>query len=195
MGAPAAHVVLLRALKEAYGRDVTPEEIFFYIYAALYAPAYRTKYAEFLKSDFPRVPFTRNREQFTNAADLGRRLVDLHLLKSPELDPPIARFQGTGNNSVEKPRYNSSEHRVYINGDQYFEGIASQVWGYQIGGYQVLDKWLKDRKGRRLSLEDIRHYCHIVTALAKTIEVQNEVDALYPGVEKNLVVIEGSANA
>lgn len=186
---------LLQALEQAYGQDVTPEEIFSYVYAVLYAPTYRTKYAEFLKIDFPRVPFTRNHELFEKAADLGRRLVDLHLLRSSELDQPIARFQGRGDNSVEKPRYNSSEHRVYINGDQYFEGVAQPVWQYQIGGYQALDKWLKDRKGRKLNLEEIRHYCHVVTALVKTIEVQSEVDALYPEVEKNLIVIESAPNA
>lgn len=172
---------------KSYGRNVTPEEIFFYIYAVLYAPTYRSKYAEFLKIDFPRVPFTRNRELFTKAADLGRRLVDLHLLKSSELDPPIVRFPVKGNNSVERPRYNSSERKVYINSDQYFEGIAPPVWQYQVGGYQVLDKWLKDRKGRRLSLDEIRHYCHVVTALAKTISLQTEIDQLYPQLEQVLV--------
>lgn len=184
---PNLDPVLISALKGTYGKDVAPEEIFFYIYAVLYAPTYRTTYADFLKIDFPRVPFTRNQELFTKVADLGRRLVDLHLLKSPELDPPIARFPVKGNNSVEKPQYNSIEYRVYINGDQYFEGVKPEVWQYQIGGYQVLDKWLKDRKGRRLSLDEIRHYCHVVTALAKTISLQAEIDRLYPQLEQVLV--------
>jgi len=178
---------LLRALKEAHSRDVTPEEIFYYVYAVLYAPTYRTTYAEFLKIDFPRVPFTRNRELFTKVAHLGKQLVDLHLLKSPDLDPPLARFQGAGDTEVEKPRYSSPEKRVYINPTQYFEDVGPAVWEYQIGGYQVLDKWLKDRKGRHLSLDDIRHYCRIATALAKTIGVQAEIDATYPELEKHVI--------
>lgn len=167
---------LLRMLKETYDQELTPEEIFFYIYAVLYSTSYRTKYAEFLKTDFPRVPFTRGRELFTQMAHLGEKLVGLHLLKLPELDPPIARFQGTGDSKVEKQLYSRKEKRVYINKTQYFEAVEPEVWKYQIGGYQVLDKWLKDRKGRSLSLEDIRHYCR-VTALSKTIAIQAEIES------------------
>ncbi len=179
---------LLPALKEAYGRDVSPEVIFCYVYAVLCASTYRSKYAEFLKTDFPRVPFTRDPKLFRELAQLGKRLVDLHLLKSPELDPPIARLQGVGDNKVEKPRYSQKEKAVYINNAQRFEGIEPKVWEYQIGGYHVLDKWLKDRKGRTLSLEDIRHYCQVVTALANTIEVRQAIDRLYPKVEKDTVI-------
>lgn len=186
---PNLDVSLLRTLKETHGRKPTPEEIFHYIYGVLYAPTYRTKYAEFLKTDFPRVPFTRDRELFTQVARLGKRLVDLHLLKSPELDPPIARFQGAGDNKVEKQRYDEREKRVYINTAQCFEGIEPEVWEYQIGGYQVLDNWLKDRKGRTLSLDDIRHYCRIATSLSKTIEIQQEIDRLYPEVEQDVLAV------
>ncbi len=174
---------LLRTVTEGYGRKPTPKEVFHYIYAVLYSPTYRTKYAEFLKTDFPRVPFPRDRKLFAELGLLGKRLVDLHLLKSPALDPPIARFQGTGENNVEKQRYEEKGRRVYINKAQYFEGVEPEVWEYQIGGYQVLDKWLKDRKGRVLNLEDIRHYCRVVTALAKTIKIQQEIDVLYSEVE------------
>lgn len=178
---------LLRTLKEAYGYKLTPDEIFYYVYAVLYVPSYRTKYAEFLKTDFPRVPFTRSQELFARMAHLGKKLVDLHLLKSAELDPPIARFQGAGDNKVEKQRYSEKEKRVYINKAQYFEGVKPEVWEYQIGGYQVLDKWLKDRKGRVLSMEDIRHYCRVVTALSKTFQIQAEIDILYPEIEEHLI--------
>ncbi|MGH7771983.1 MAG: type ISP restriction/modification enzyme [Candidatus Binatia bacterium] len=175
---------ILRVLSEAYGHKPTPEEIFHYVYGVLYSPIYRAKYAEFLKTDFPRAPFTRDRELFTKVANLGKRLVDLHLLKSAELDPPIARFQGAGDNKVEKRLLSEKEKRVYVNKAQYFEGVGPEVWQYQIGGYQVLDKWLKDRKGRVLSMEDIRHYCRVVTALSKTIQIQTEIDRLYPEIEK-----------
>jgi len=181
---------LVQALDRCFGRDVVPEEIFSYIYALLYAPTYRTRYAEFLRADFPRVPFTRSHELFAKAAHLGRRLVDLHLLKSPELDPPLARLQPAGPNTVEKPCYSNKEKRVYVNKEQYFEGIEPEVWAYQVGGYQVLDKWLKDRKGRTLTLEDVTHYCHVVTDLAKTIEIQVEIDVLYPEIEQDIIIIE-----
>ena len=84
------------------------------------------------------------------------------------------------------------ERRVYINKTQYFEGVEPEVWEYQIGGYQVLDKWLKDRKKRILNLDDIKHYCRVVTALSKTIEIQTEIDVLYPQVEKDTIPMGGS---
>jgi hypothetical protein len=193
-GPPNLDTSFLQALQEAYGRSVTPEEIFLYGYAVFYAPTYRTKYAESLKINFPRVPFTASQEQFAKAAHLGRRLVDLHLMRSPELDPPLARLQPTGANKVEKPRYSDNERRVYINETQHFEGVEPEVWAYQIGGYQVLDKWLKDRKGRTLNLDDITHYCHVVTALAKTIEIQAEIDVLYPEIEQDIIIIERASD-
>jgi hypothetical protein len=121
--------------------------------------------------------------------EYGKRLVDLHLLKSKDLNKSVAKFQGKGNNKVEKLKYEGGEPSgcLYINKDQYFEGIAEEVSQYQIGGYRVCEKWLKDRKGRGLSLDDIKHYCKIVTALQKTIEIQEAVDKIYPEVEKNVI--------
>ncbi len=174
---------LIKSLTETYGKEPTPEEIFYYIYGVLYSNTYRTKYAEFLKIDFPRVPFTGDYELFNRMGECGRRLVDLHLMRSSELDYPIAKFQGIGDNVVEKVRYVEEGGRIYINKIQYFEGVEKEVWEYQIGGYQVLDKWLKSHKGRELTLEDIKHYCRVVTALKKTIEVQMKVDEIYEGVE------------
>ena len=170
---------LIKSLTETYGKEPTPEEIFYYIYGVLYSNTYRTKYAEFLKIDFPRVPFTDDYEVFKRMGECGRRLVDLHLMRSSELDYPIAKFQGIGDNVVEKVRYVEEGGRIYINKIQYFEGVEKEVWEYQIGGYQVLDKWLKSHKGRELTLEDIKHYCRVVTALKKTIEVQMKVDEIY----------------
>jgi hypothetical protein len=79
------------------------------------------------------------------------------------------------------------ESRVRVNNEQFFEGVEPEVWEYQIGGYQVCDKWLKDRKGKKLSLEEIKHYCKIVTALEKTISIQKEIDRLYPKVEESVI--------
>jgi predicted helicase len=187
---PNINTELFATLSELYKKELTPESIFYYIYATLYSNTYRTKYAGFLKIDFPRIPFTKNYKLFSKMAEYGQRLVELHLLKSTELDSPIAKFQGKGQNSVEKLKYDEKEKYVYVNQTQYFEGITKEVWQYQIGGYQVCNKWLKDRKKRLLSLDDIKHYCKIVTSLQKTIEVQKAIDGIYPEVEKKTVEIE-----
>jgi len=186
---------LLRLMNSCYCGYFTPEEIFFYIYAVLYSNIYRETYAEFLRIDFPRIPFTEDYELFQKLAALGKRLVDLHLLRSPELDPPIARFQGEGEGVVRTGkkglRYDPKTQRVYINETQYFEGIPPKVWEYQIGGYQVCHKWLKDRKDRRLTLDEIKTYCRIATALGRTIEIQSRIDELYPSVEERLLPVQG----
>jgi len=187
---PNLNPELVKSLAEAYGKEPTPGEIFYYIYGVLYSNTYRSKYAEFLKVDFPRVPFTKDYGLFIKIAKYGSELIDLHLLKPAELSNPIAKLQGSGDYQVEKPRYNEKEKRVYINDNQYFEGVEKEVWEYQIGGYQVLDKWLKDRKGRKLSLEDIKHYCQVVTALKTTIEIQAKIDGIYPDIEKEIVNIK-----
>ena len=164
-----------------------PEDFFHYAYAVLHSPTYRERYKEFLKIDFPRIPFTKDYELFGKMAEYGEKLVDLHLLKSAELDPPVAKFQGEGDERIEKLRYEEEAKRVYVNKSRYFEGVSKDVWQYQIGGYQVCNKWLKDRKGRRLSLENIKHYCRIVTSLEKTIEIQKAIDGVYSEVEKETV--------
>jgi len=164
---------------------------FSYIYALLYSNLYREKYAEFLKGNFPGIPFTKDYKLFREMRDYGRRLVDLHLLKSAELAPPIARFHGEGeDNKVKKLDYNEEERRVYINESKYFEGIEKGGWEYQIGGYQVCSKWLKDRKDKSLSLEETIHYCKIVTSLQRTIEIQREIDDIYPEAEKEIIEFE-----
>jgi len=173
-------------LESTYGQKLSPEEILNYIYGVFYSNIYRETYAEFLEYDFPRVPFTSDSALFQQMAALGKRLVDLHLLRSPELEQPIARFEGKGDDlTIATPKYDPKTKRVWINATYYFEGITPEVWEYQIGGYQVLDKYLKARKGR--SLEDPRHILRVATALAKTTEVQKEIDALYPQVEENLI--------
>lgn len=180
---PNLSAEIVEKLSTSFKKTPSPEEIFYYIYAVLYSATYRTKYAEFLKIDFPRVPFTASYKIFKKMSEHGNRLADLHLLKSVDLDKPIARFQGMGDNRVAKPTYDDKTGRVSINTNQYFEGISPHVWSYQIGGYQVCDKWLKDRKKRILTLEEIQTYCRIVTAINKTIEIQKVIDSFYTEVE------------
>ena len=184
---PNISQAIIESLTRTYRKTPTPEQIFYYIYAVLYSNIYRAKYAEFLKIDFPRVVFTRDYELFQKMGESGHRLVDLHLLQSPELDPPIAKFQGRGDNKVEKLKYDEQNERISVNQSQYIENVEKEIWEYQIGGYQVLHKWLKDRKGKALSLEDIKHYCKIVTALDKTIHIQSTIDKCYPEVEKEII--------
>jgi very-short-patch-repair endonuclease len=114
-------------------RTFTPEDIFHYIYAVLYADTYREKYADFLKMDFPRIPFTADFDLFQVFAALGKRLVDLHLLRAEELDPPAARFQGQGDNRIARIKsqgfhYGPEEERVYINKTHYFEPVPMELW-------------------------------------------------------------------
>lgn len=178
---------LFEKFYQSYGKSPSPEEIFYYIYGVLYSNVYRAKYAEFLKMDFPRVPFTSDYEVFKEVSKLGESLVYLHPLKAPDLDSPISKYQGKGLNLVEKVIYGEPEKRIYINKDNYFDNIDKEVFEYQIGGYRVLSKWLKDRKGRYLSLEEITTYSRIATALRRTIETQQQIDEIYPEIEKSSV--------
>jgi predicted helicase len=187
---PNINEALIKNLTATYKKEPSPEEIFYYIYAVLYSEIYRTKYAEFLKIDFPRVPFTKDYKLFKKMSEYGNRLVDLHLLQSTELNSPISRLHGEKDNRIEKLKYDEKAGLLYINTTQYFEGISQDVWNYQIGGYQVCDKWLKDRKKRtdpRLSLDEIQTYCRIVTAIQKTIEIQKAIDEDYKAVERDII--------
>jgi predicted helicase len=162
--------------------DPTPEEIFYYIYAIFHSPTYRSRYAEFLKIDFPRVPLTSNKKLFQDLSEKGQALVDLHLMKSKKLNKLITKMGGKGDNAVTEVTYKAIGKRAYINKEQYFEGIEQEVWEFKIGGYQVLDKWLKDRKKakRNLSFDDILHYQKVVVALKETMEIMQEIDRIIP---------------
>jgi len=152
-------------LKTAYKTEPKPEGILHYIYAILYSNIFRQKYAELLKSDFPRIPFSADLHLFREMAKLGRELVDLHLMKSNKLDKPVARFEGQGDRLVQKIEYNQKKRLIYINEGQHFGPVGEDIWEYKIGGYQVMDKWLKDRKNHLLPLDAIKHYCRIATAI------------------------------
>ena len=163
---------------------ISAETIFHYIYGILYSNTYRQRYDEYLKIDFPRIPITKDSQLFQQVAELGKAIADLHLMQSSELDTPIAKYQGNSDNDrVEKVIYQESQRRLYINPDKYFEGVSPEAWNYHIGGYQVLHKYLKDRKGR--IMEDPIYYCRIVTALSKTIEYQAKIDEIYDDVDRD----------
>ena len=166
----------LQAIRESLGMEPTPEEIFYYIYAVLYSPTYRQRYKEFLKIDFPKIPLPSDYDLFKALGNLGKELVDLHLLKHPALWETGVGFPEGGSNKVERVYYDEETQRVYINRNQYFEGVSKEVWEYRIGAYQVMEKYLKDRKGRKLSLDEVNHYMKAAKAIRLTIELQEKVD-------------------
>ena len=162
---------------------LTPEDIFHYIYAVFHSPGWRSRYAEFLKIDFPRLPLTGNLALFRELSRIGGELAALHLLESPKLNKPITKFIGT---SREVTKIGWTDDAVWIDaggkkaattsGSSGFKGVSDAVWKFQIGGYQVCEKWLKDRKGRTLTDEDIAHYHKIVVALSETIRLMTDID-------------------
>lgn len=173
----------LSAVREKLGYIPTPEAIFYYAYAVFHSPTYRQRYGEFLKIDFPRLPLTSDNELFTTLAKKGEELVELHLMKSKKLNKVITKYPVSGDNAVTQVIYNESERRVYINKQQYFAGIFPEVWAFKIGGYQVLDKWLKDRKkaNRSLSFDEVLHYQRVVVAMKETMQIMAEIDDVIPG--------------
>ncbi len=162
-------------LQQTFG----PEDVFNYMYAVFHSPTYRTRYAEFLKSDFLRLPLTSNADLFHELCKLGDRLVSLHLIE--KTGPITTKYPVSGNNLVEKVEYTKpadkpEQGRVWINKTQYFEYVPPEVWEFHVGGYQVCHKWLKDRKGRTLSFDDTKHYQRVVAALAETIQLMDQID-------------------
>ena len=152
---------------------VAPEKILAYIYAVLYSPTYRERYYEFLKYDFPRIPLPQDIDQFRNLAALGQELISWHLLKDMQI-PARHRFEGEGDGVVGKPRY--EDGNVWINATQHFTDVSAEVWEYEVGAYQVCEKWLKDRKGEALSHAEVRQYRSILVAVAETLRVVGEID-------------------
>ncbi len=165
----------------------TPLNILDYIYAVLHSPNYREKYKEFLKIDFPRVPYPKNQKSFFDLVDLGSQLRQIHLLESDVVEKYITQYPNDGNNIVGKTHFENN--RVYINYDkasplgieglQYFANVPEVAWNFYIGGYQPAQKWLKDRKDRELSYEDILHYQKIIVALTETDRIMKEIDGIH----------------
>ena len=163
---------------------VSPEDIFHYIYATLHSPAYRESYKDFLKIDFPRIPLPKGRAVFEALIPLGRKLTALHLLdatSAPELGENCHGFPISGDNTVDEnfgtkkfPSY--EEGRVSINQLQHFKDVSPEVWSHTIGGYQPAEKWLKDRRGRTLTTDDLRHYQRMLIAIAGTQKTMPEID-------------------
>jgi predicted helicase len=155
---------------------VSPENIFDYIYSILHSPNYRKKYKEFLKIDFPRIPYPKDTQSFRKLVSIGAELQALHLMESSKLSRFITTYPEDGSNVVEKPIYKNGN--VYINEKQYFGKVPELAWNFYIGGYQPAQKWLKDRKGRTLTNEELEHYQKIIVVLVETDRLMSEIDGV-----------------
>jgi len=165
-------------LDALYQHRYTPEQILGLIYAVLHAPAYRARYAEFLRIDFPRIPFPDKKVDFDALSAHGWDLVQAHLLK--KLPPlKLAELEGKGHDTVDAVRYSPQEQTVWFNATQGFKPVPQDVWEFHIGGYQVLEKYLKSRKSRELSLAEVEHVGDIARSLAFTIAQMAKIDTAY----------------
>ncbi|MDF1584184.1 MAG: N-6 DNA methylase [Methyloprofundus sp.] len=153
-----------------------PIDIVDYIYAVLHSPTYREKYKEFLKTDFPKIPFPKDSTTFWALVKLGGEIRQIHLLESPAVEQYITQYPIDGDNVVGKPKY--KEGKVFINDIQYFDNVPQIAWEFYIGGYQPAQKWLKDRKDRKLEFDDILHYQKIIVALSETDRLMKEIDKI-----------------
>ena len=162
--------------KETTKDTFAPIDILDYIYAVLHSPTYREKYNEFLKIDFPRVSYPKDKDTFWKLVKLGGEIRQIHLLESSVLEKPICKFSISGTDIVSKPKYENGN--VYINDTQCFEDVPEVAWNFFIGGYQPAQKWLKDRKDRELQIDDIRHYMKIIVALTETDRLMKEIDKI-----------------
>ncbi|CAD5937930.1 Modification methylase [Planktothrix agardhii] len=162
--------------KETTENTFAPIDILDYIYAVLHSLTYREKYKEFLKIDFPRVPYPKDQNTFWQLIKLGEEIRQIHLLESPTVEKYITQYPMDGDNIVTKPKY--QDGKVYINNTQYFNFVPEIAWNFYIGGYQPAQKWLKDRKDRKLEIEDIFHYQKIIVALTETDRLMKEIDKI-----------------
>ncbi len=156
-----------------YNGVLYPQDLFNYIYAVLHSPGYRERYKEFLKIDFPRIPYPTDWEKFRDLLEKGEELRQLHLMEDLPHSTGVS-FPVGGTLQVDCFRW--EQNRVYINSEQYFEGVPESAWNFYIGGYQPAQKWLKDRKSLTLSFEDVKHYQRIIYVLQQTQRIMQEID-------------------
>lgn len=156
--------------------SMTPEDMFHYIYGVVHSPTFRLRYKELIKLDFPRIPLPRDSALYTKVGDIGRNLASLHLLEGPVLDQPQGTYFGDQRPEIGRVQWSAST--VWLDGSRAagFRDIPASIWTFRLGGYQVCEKWLKDRKGRTLSTDDIAHYQKIIVAISETIRLMGEID-------------------
>jgi predicted helicase len=166
----------LRCGDHGLPNGITAEDVFNYVYAVFHSPEYRARYAEFLKSDYPRGPLPGSLKLFRALARLGCDLVSLHVMDSPKLEVPLSTYTGPRKPAVEKISFVHNVVWLDRGMTRGFKGVPEAVWNFHIGGYQVCDKWLKDRRDRTLSEDEIAHYQKIVVGLRETIKAMSDID-------------------
>ncbi|CAL2081290.1 putative N6 adenine-specific DNA methyltransferase [Tenacibaculum dicentrarchi] len=173
--------------KEETAKTFAPIDVLDYIYTVLHSPNYRETYKEFLKIDFPRVPFPKDEKTFWDLVKLGGEIRQIHLLESPIVEDAITQYLGDGDNIITRKltktdigyqAVTDTHGKVWINDINYFDNVPLVAWEFYIGGYQPAQKWLKDRKGRELDYEDIFHYNKIIVALTQTDKIMKEIDLI-----------------
>ena len=176
---PNLDATIWAQINAAIGKSASPEDIFDYIYGVLHSPSYRTKYKEFLKVDFPRIPYPASAEEFEHFCSHGNRLRELHLMHAVPESPVTFPYPGTMQVDSLAWEYNKDDGysgNIYINSTQCFEGVPTAAFEMYIGGYQPAQKWLKDRKGRTLTYDDIEHYRRIIAILLETDKIMKQID-------------------
>ncbi|GAA8214005.1 DNA methyltransferase [Helicobacter pylori] len=170
-----------------YNHSFEPLEVLGYIYALLYSPNYRKRYEDFLKADYPKILFTNNKDLFRVLSLLGIELIGLHVLNEESLNYSFEKLKDTTigescykeahdrNPIIKKPLHNEPEQRLYINHSAYFRGVSQEIYDYMIGGYGVLDKYLKSHKDEPC---DFDHVSNIIKVIARTIEIQKTLGFL-----------------
>jgi hypothetical protein len=177
-------------VKDIYTEEISPEQIFYYIYAVLHSPTYRKKYADFLKIDFPKIPFTNNLKLFIQISELGQKICNAHLFDNETIKEisktyKTGEFKGQGNFIIEKVQYIGNQ--LFINEGQYFSNVPENIYNFQIGGYQILYKHLKDCKEQTLKLNDIEKIEKIICVIEFTIDKMKEIDDLFNDLNINKI--------
>jgi predicted helicase len=188
-GKPNFSKTFLTSVNDQFGKLFDPETLLGYIYSILYCNAYRKKYGSELRTCFPRIPLTPDKELFIKISSIGKELIELHLLSSRKIGQSMAGFPDIGNDIVEKVLYDSKNFRVMINDKQYFSKVEPDVWKYEVGGYRVCERWLRERNGRKLNSDDQTVFMRMIGSIKETLKLQQELDALFPQIELNVVTL------
>jgi len=177
-----------KAIETIYNKQELTEPIFYYIYAILYSPKYRVAFAEQLQIDYPKIPFTSDYQLFKTVSDIGKSLVELHLLTSKELSKPLTKFKGDGTNKINDINYIEGEEQLHINETQYFTGISKEMWEWEVGKNHPIQRWIKNAKDKELGLNETIEFGKICSAIKLTFDKQSEVDKYYEAILTTLVI-------
>lgn len=186
-GKPNFSKTFLTWVNQEFGQIFESASLLGYIYGILYCNSYRKKYGSELRTCFPRIPLTPDKELFTKISSLGKELIELHLFSSAKIWQSMAGFPEIGNDIVEKIFYDPKKSQVIINSKQYFSKVEPEVWNYEVGGYRVCERWLRERSGRKLNSDDQTVFMRVIGSIRETLKLQQELDVLFPQIETNVV--------